>query len=41
MNELVCEPIMIDDLESEAAPAGSSGSVVIEIIIVLYLMDAW
>ncbi len=32
--------INIDDLDIEAAPAGSAGSVVIEIIIVLWGMGA-
>ena len=38
MNEYVNDSIMIDDLENEAAPAASSGSVVIEIVIVIYLI---
>jgi hypothetical protein len=40
MKDSVSNSIMIDDLESETAPAGSSGSVVIEIIAVLYLLGA-
>lgn len=40
MNDATSNSIMIDDLESDSAPAGSSGSVVIEIIAVLYLLGA-
>lgn len=35
MKESASSPIMIDDLEIEAAPAGTAGSVVIEIIFVI------
>lgn len=38
MTEPANSPIMIDDLEIEAAPAGTAGSVVIEIIFVIVFL---
>jgi hypothetical protein len=39
-NEIVNNSLEIPDLEIDAAPAGSAGSVVIEIILVLWGMNA-
>jgi hypothetical protein len=39
MKESVSNSVMIDDLEIEAAPAGSAGSVIIEIIAIWYFLD--